>query len=125
MTTWGPNFFEPANSAFWESIRQEAPEFHKSFNPWDRISHPATLAAMLKEAGIETDDIVEETGVHPITKPEDWWTTLLGTGYRGTLDQLDGETLARVREANLRLIDEADIKLIEANVIYAVAIKPN
>ena len=125
LTTWGPNFFEPANSAFWESIRQEAPEFHKSFNPWDRISHPATLAAMLKEAGIETDDIVEETGVHPIAKPEDWWTTLLGTGYRGTLDQLDGETLARVREANLRFIDEADIELIEANVIYAVAIKPN
>jgi len=124
LTTWGPNFFEPANSAFWDSIRREAPAFHKSFNPWDRISDPVSLAVMLGEAGIATDHIVEEARTHPLSSPEDWWTTLLGTGYRGTLDQLDGETLAKVREANLRFIDESRLDGIEANVIYAVAIKP-
>lgn len=124
LTTWGPNFFEPASSAFWESIRREAPEFHKSFNPWDRISQPDSLATMLREAGIEDSHIEEEAGIHPIAAPEDWWTTLLGTGYRGTLDQLDAEALGRVREANLRFIDESGLGGIEANVIYAVAIKP-
>jgi ubiquinone/menaquinone biosynthesis C-methylase UbiE len=124
LTTWGANFFEPANSAFWESIRREAPRFHKAFNPWDRISHPASLAAMLREAGIAADHIEEEAGTHSIASPEDWWTTLQGTGYRGTLDQLDAETLARVREANLRFIEESGLGGIEANVIYAVALKP-
>lgn len=123
LTTWGPNFFEPANSVFWESIRREAPEFHKSFNPWDRISDPASLAAMLRDAGIETDHIVEEAGSHPIASPEDWWATLLGSGYRGTIDQLDAESFAKVREANLRFIDESHLSGIEANVIYAVATK--
>jgi ubiquinone/menaquinone biosynthesis C-methylase UbiE len=124
LTTWGPNFFEPASSAFWDSIRREAPAFHKSFNPWDRISHPAALAAMLGEAGVEADQIVEEPGSHPVDTPEDWWTALLGSGYRGTLDQLDAGTLDRVRAANLRFVEESGVSAIEANVIYAVAIKP-
>jgi ubiquinone/menaquinone biosynthesis C-methylase UbiE len=124
LTTWGPNFFEPANTAFWESIRKEAPGLHKSFNPWDRISHPDSLAAMLEEAGIKTADIVEQAEIHPITSPENWWTTLLGSGYRGTIDQLEAEAHARVREANLRYIQESRLTGIEANVIYAIAVKP-
>ncbi|WP_017365768.1 class I SAM-dependent methyltransferase [Methylococcus capsulatus] len=124
LTTWGPNFFEPANSVFWKAIRIEAPELHKSFNPWDRISDPASLAAMLREGGIETYQIAEEAGIHPIASPGDWWITLLGSGYRGTIDQLDAESLARVREANLRFIAESRLNGIEANVIYVVAEKP-
>lgn len=124
LTTWGPNFFEPANSAFWESIRREVPEFHKSFNPWDRISQPAALATMLREAGIEDSHIEDEAGIHPIAAPEHCWINLLGRGYRCTLEQLEPEVLARVREANLRVIDESRLNGIEANVIYAVAIKP-
>ncbi|WP_045227192.1 class I SAM-dependent methyltransferase [Methyloterricola oryzae] len=125
LTTWGPNFFEPANGAFWESIRREAPSLHKSFNPWGRISHPESLAAMLAEAGLQDADISEQAGNHPIKSPEDWWTTLLGSGYRGTIDRLDAVGHARVREANLRYIRESRLTGIEANVIYATATKPD
>ncbi len=38
ITTWGPRFFEPASTAFWNSIRDVRPDLYKSFNPWDRIS---------------------------------------------------------------------------------------
>ena len=123
ITTWGQNFFEPANTAFWDSIRQEAPEFHKSFNPWDRISQPESLAEMLSMAGVKADDIEVQNGVHPINGPEDWWATLLGTGYRGTIDQLDDQRRERVRKTNFKFIDESGITGIEANVIYAVALK--
>lgn len=125
LTTWGPNFFEPASSAFWESIRREAPELHKGFNPWDRISHPASLATMLEAGGIGAADIEAESGTHPIASPEDWWTTLMGSGYRGTLDQLDAATLTRVRTANIRFVRESGLSGIETNVIYAMAIKPD
>src|SRR5262249_30551537 len=43
VTTWGPNFCEPANSAFWRSIQEVRPDLHKSFNPWDRINDQASL----------------------------------------------------------------------------------
>jgi ubiquinone/menaquinone biosynthesis C-methylase UbiE len=34
VTTWGPRLFEPANSAFWESVREVRPDLYKGFNPW-------------------------------------------------------------------------------------------
>lgn len=124
ITTWGPNFFEPANSAFWNAIKQEDPALYKGFNPWDRISDPQSLRAMLREAGIEACDITAEAAMHPIVSPEAWWTTLMGSGYRGTLDQLSCDARERVLEANLRFIRESHITAVEANVLYAVATKP-
>jgi ubiquinone/menaquinone biosynthesis C-methylase UbiE len=40
ITTWGPNFFEPATTAFWNAVREVRPDLYKGFNPWDRISDP-------------------------------------------------------------------------------------
>ncbi len=121
VTTWGPDLFEPANSAFWEAIRQERPDLLKGFNPWERISTPAGLRAMLTEAGIADAQIVAEAGSHPIGSPDDWWLVAMGSGYRGTLAQLDAETLARVKERNLSAL--ANCSAFTTNVVYAVATK--
>src|SRR5262249_2426149 len=37
ITTWGPSWFEPATTAFWNSVREVRPDLYKGFNPWDRI----------------------------------------------------------------------------------------
>jgi ubiquinone/menaquinone biosynthesis C-methylase UbiE len=37
ITTWGPRWFEPATTAFWNAIREVRPDLYKGFNPWDRI----------------------------------------------------------------------------------------
>lgn len=121
ITTWGPDLFEPANSAFWEAIRAERPDLMKSFNPWERISTPAGLREMLGEAGIDKAEIVAEAGSHQLNAPEDWWLIAMGSGYRGTLAQLDAATLARVREKNLAAI--LGCKAIATNVVYGVATK--
>jgi SAM-dependent methyltransferase len=121
ITTWGPGLFEPANSAFWEAIREERPDLSKGFNPWERISTPAGLRAMLAEAGIADVEIVAEAGSHPISSPEDWWLVAMGSGYRGTLAQLDNPTFGRVRDRNLALLGKCDA--ITTNVVYGVAVK--
>jgi hypothetical protein len=121
ITTWGPDLFEPANSAFWEAIREERPDLVKGFNPWERISTPAGLRAMLAEAGIADVEIVAEAGSHPISSPEDWWLVAMGSGYRGTLAQLDNPTFGRVRDRNLALLGKCDA--ITTNVVYGVAVK--
>src|SRR5262245_31578080 len=125
ITTWGPRFFEPATSAFWDSIRQVRPELDQGFRPWDRVSDPAGLLAILHEAGIENADLAAEAGSHPIPTPESWWAAVLGSGYRGTLDRLDDRERERVRAANLDFVRRSGILSVEANVLYALATKPS
>jgi hypothetical protein len=58
ITTWGPNLFEPANTFLWDTILAEQPSLYKEFNPWDRICDPPSVKAMLKEAEVDTADVV-------------------------------------------------------------------
>jgi ubiquinone/menaquinone biosynthesis C-methylase UbiE len=124
ITTWGPRFFEAATSAFWASVRKERPDLYKGFNPWDRICEPTPLVALFAEAGVANPVVVAESGQHPIPSPEAWWAAVLGSGYRGTVDQLNAAALDRVRSANLEFIRHAGITSVEANVVYAIAKKP-
>lgn len=123
ITTWGPNLFEPANGAFWDVINIERPDLHHGFNPWERISEPDGLREMLAEANVCAVDILAEAGTHPLNSPDDWWKIAMGSGYRGTLEQLDTDTLERVRQENLSRLVEKQVNAIETNVIYAVATK--
>lgn len=121
ITTWGPDLFEPANTAFWHAIHDERPDLLMRFNPWERISTPAGLRDMLSGARIADAKIVADAGVHELQAPEDWWLIAMGSGYRGTLAQLHPAALARVREKNLASLHGC--RRITTNVIYAVATK--
>lgn len=124
VTTWGPNLFEPANSAFWMSIKDVRTDLYKGFNPWDRIDNPATLMKILTEAGVESPEIIGENRLHPISSAEDWWTIVLGSGYRGTVEQLSASERVRVKDANLTFIRDEKVSGVETNVLYALATKP-
>ena len=123
ITTWGPRFFEPATTAFWNSVREIRPDLYKGFNPWDRISDPLSLRALLREGGVDQAEVAAEAGSHPIPSPEAWWSAVLGSGYRGTVEQLDPHAREEVRVANLSYILQSGIRSVEANVVYAVATK--
>ena len=120
ITTWGPRFFEPVTTAFWRSVRDVRPDLYKGFNPWDRISDPDSLRSLLAAAGVKVEEAVLETGTHPLRSPEDWWTAVLGSGYRGTIEQIDAEGRERIRRENLEFIRSSGVRSVEANVIYAV-----
>ena len=125
ITTWGPRFFEPANTEFWNSIRKIRPDLYKGFNPWDRISEVDDLRSLLEPLGFEALEIVAESGSQTITAPEDWWPMVMGSGYRGTLDQLHPHQREQVRKENVDFIRDASLRSLEANVVYATAIKPS
>jgi ubiquinone/menaquinone biosynthesis C-methylase UbiE len=124
ITTWGPNFCEPANDAFWCSIKNVRPDLYKGFNPWDRIDDPAGLRKILNEAGITSPNIIAENRLHPIESAEEWWAIVLGSGYRGTIEQLTQAEREKVKEANLAFISDEKISSVETNVLYALATKP-
>ena len=121
VTTWGPRLFEPANGAFWESVRALRPDLYKGFNPWDRISEPDAVRALFAAAGVEGAEVVAEAGAHPLGSPDDWWALVLGSGYRGTVESLNAEERERVRLENLDFVRRARVRAVEANVVYASA----
>ena len=123
ITTWGPRFFEPASTAFWESVRDVRPDLYKGFNPWDRISDVDAVSSLLTSAGFETVEAVAESGAQPVNSPDDWWAMIMGSGYRGTVAQLDPADRERVRLANLDFIHRTTLRSLESNVVYATAQK--
>ena len=123
VTTWASNFCKPASDAFWRSIKNVRPDLHKGFNPWDRIDSPESLRAVFDQAGIASPTITREGRLHPINSAEDWWTIVLGSGYRGTIEQLNPAEREKVKEANLAFIRDENISAVETNVLYALANK--
>jgi SAM-dependent methyltransferase len=121
VTVWGPRLSEPATAEFWAAVGDERPGLVGGFHPWTRVTEPSALADLLAEAGAEAPT---EAGVHPLASPADWWTIVLGTGYRSTVARLDPEAAERVRAANLARVEALDIREVETNVVYALAAKP-
>ncbi len=124
ITTWGPRFFEPVNTVFWNAVRTARPDLYKGFNPWDRISQAEALRELFIQAGAEVPDIAAEMTSHALGSPEDWWPMVLGTGYRGTIEQLDAGARRSVRKECLDFIRATRVQSVEANVLYASAMKP-
>jgi SAM-dependent methyltransferase len=123
VTTWGRNFCEPANTGFWRSIRNVRPDLYKGFNPWDRIDNSESLRKILNEAGVASVQINAEDRLHSISSADDWWTIVLGSGYRGTIEQLTEAEREKVKEVNLSFIRDEKISAVETNVLYALAKK--
>lgn len=48
---------------------------------------------------------------------------ILGSGYRGTVDQLSASEREQVRAENLEFIKREAIRSVEANVIFAIGKK--
>ena len=82
------------------------------------------MRGLFIEAGVAEPAIVAEDGRQALRSPEDWWTMVLGSGYRWTVDQMEPEMAERLRNANLAWIRSHNIRSVETNVIYAVARKP-
>jgi hypothetical protein len=48
---------------------------------------------------------------------------VLGTGYRGTIEQMDAEQRERVRKHCFEYIRANGVESVEANVLYGLATK--
>ncbi|GIJ64252.1 class I SAM-dependent methyltransferase [Virgisporangium aurantiacum] len=120
ITVWGPGFMEPATSAFWAAVGAERADLVGGFHPWTRVTDAAALSRLFPAAPVAP--VVEaEPGTHPLAGPEDWWTIVLGTGYRATVEQLDPAAAHRVRAASTARLVADGVRELTANVVYARA----
>jgi len=124
VTVWGPRWIEPGSGFFWDAVGRERPDLVRAFAPWERITTPEALGELFEAGGTAPPELVAEAGTHPLPRPEDWWTVVLGTGLRATVDKLGPEPAGRVRQANLAWAMSQNLAEIEASVVLGVATRP-
>jgi ubiquinone/menaquinone biosynthesis C-methylase UbiE len=125
ITTWGGGLFEPANTAFWESVREVEPSLFKAFNPWDEITTQAALADLLARGGVEHPAIRAAPGWHRLDHPDRFWDIVLGTGYRATVDALSQGQRDIVCERLLSKLRSEGITSVRTDVVFSTARRPD
>jgi ubiquinone/menaquinone biosynthesis C-methylase UbiE len=123
ITIWSRGLFEPADAIFWEAVKREDLELYNSIKPWSKIAGAEAFRAFLIEGGIPDPEVATESGTHPINEPEDWWTIILGSGYRSTVESLSLAGRERVRLETISGVRETGIRELRTDVIYATARK--
>jgi SAM-dependent methyltransferase len=123
ITTWGPRVLEPGSGAWWNAVKTHRPDLYSASTPWERITTADALRDLLVSAGVPAPVVEAESGQQQLGTIDDWWTVVMGSGFRWTVDQMDAETAKQVRGDNLRQLRDDCITFIETNVIYAVARK--
>jgi ubiquinone/menaquinone biosynthesis C-methylase UbiE len=123
VTTWGPRIFEPAYSRWLAAIKQERPDLHSAFNPWDRITDVEAVKRLLLDGGVTNVEVAAEDGFQRLRSAEDWWIIALGSGLRWTIDQMGTDAAARVRADNVGWLSENSVGSVETNAIYAIGNK--
>jgi len=121
LTVWGPGLFEPANTVFWQSVRETEPALFKAFNPWDEITTPEALRALFARAGATTATAEPEAGEQRLDRPDDFWDVVLGSGYRATVDALSADKRASLRDRVLGELRARDVTALRTDVIYGTA----
>jgi ubiquinone/menaquinone biosynthesis C-methylase UbiE len=126
VTTWGPRLWSPLYDVWRDAVRAERPDLVSDFHPWHRITTPTAVAQLLRSAGVprETTRVLPEFDVWPLRSAHDWWSIVMGSGLRWTMDQLPPDARDRVRQVNLDHARRQDIASITCNVLYATATKP-
>jgi ubiquinone/menaquinone biosynthesis C-methylase UbiE len=121
VTTWGPGLFEPANSCFWERVREIEPSLYKSFNPWDEITTPAALTELLTGAGVPRPVVEAVEARHHLEHPDRFWDIVLGSGYRATVEALRPDQRDHLRESLLAEMRLRGFTVLRTDVVFGTA----
>jgi ubiquinone/menaquinone biosynthesis C-methylase UbiE len=124
VTTWGPRIFAPAYLRWQNAIKQERPDLYSAFNPWDRITDPASVRRLLEDGGAANIEVVAEAGNQMLRSADDWWIIALGSGLRWAIDQMGPQAAGRIKADNINWLNVNKIDRLETNAIYAVGQKP-
>jgi ubiquinone/menaquinone biosynthesis C-methylase UbiE len=122
VTCWGPHVLEPGASAFWDAVATVRPDLVRGFNPWDDLVSIDQLVDLYASSGIDGAQAELVEARQELRSDGDWWKVVMGTGLRGTVEELEPADAAEVRRANLEAM--RSVSSIGVSAIYAKARKP-
>jgi hypothetical protein len=78
---------------------------------------------LLQDGWAKDTEVMAEELFQPLRSPDDWWTIVLGSGLRWTIDQMGPETSGQVKDDNVGWLKENGVGRVETNAIYAIGTK--
>jgi ubiquinone/menaquinone biosynthesis C-methylase UbiE len=124
ITTWGPDWCEPASSVFWDSVRELNATLFRAFNPWDEITTAPALADLFTHGGVGDAAVEATTGeYHELQRAEDFWDIVLGSGYRATVEALGDEQRQWLRERVVSELRARGVTRLRNDVVFGTAMK--
>ena len=126
ITTWGPQLWAPMLDVWKAAVAAERPDLIGASDPWERVTDTRQMADLLRAADLPEDGwtVTPEFERWPLRTPRDWWSIVMGSGLRWTVDQLEPDAVDRVRTASLDHARDHGVDWISCNVLYATATKP-
>jgi ubiquinone/menaquinone biosynthesis C-methylase UbiE len=121
VTCWGPHMLEPGATAFWDAVAAVRPDLVRGFNPWDDLVSVDQLLELYASSGIGGAQAELVEADQELRSPDEWWDVVLGTGFRGTLEELDPADVAEVQRANVAAMHGTTS--IDVSAVYAAARK--
>jgi ubiquinone/menaquinone biosynthesis C-methylase UbiE len=122
VTCWGPNVLEPGATAFWDAVGAVRPDLVRGFNPWEDLVTVEQVVDLYASSGVEGAQAELVEAAQELRSPDEWWDVVMGTGFRGTVEELDPVDAAAVRAANLATMHGT--ASIDVSAVYGVARKP-
>ena len=123
VTCWGPHMLEPGATAFWDAVEGVRPDLVRGFNPWDDLVSVEQLLDLYTSSGIEGAQAEFVEAAQELRSPDEWWEVVMGTGFRGTVEELGPADAAEVRRANVAAM--RGTSSLDVSAVYAAAHKPD
>jgi ubiquinone/menaquinone biosynthesis C-methylase UbiE len=123
VTCWGPHVLEPGATGFWDAVAGVRPDLVRGFNPWDDLVSVDQVVGLYASSGIDGARAELVEAAQELRSEDDWWDVVMGSGFRGTVEELDPSEAAAVRRANLAAMRGASS--INVSAVYGAARKPD
>ena len=125
LTSFTQNAFMPLAARFLDRLAAFGVDTREE--RWRRLAEPAECEDLLRTAGFTDVQITtEQLGFH-LDGPEDWWTIIQSSGYRGLLDALDEDARTPFREqhlAELRALETEQGLWLNVETLFIAARRP-
>jgi len=125
FTSFTEKAFQPLTTLFFELLPEFGVEIPNS--KWNLLKNADDCKALLEQNNYESIEIIDKQLGYHLSDFNSWWEVLWSTGYRGLLEQLSGENLAKFRIKHSIQIEQLRTKdgiWMDVDTHFSTAIRP-
>ena len=126
ITSFFNGSFAPLSDLCLDRFKKYGVNFPNSYT-WERLDHPDKHRTLMKAVGLQNINSQQKKMGYYLKSADQWWEVICYSGFRGFLNQLSKEDIARYKKEHFDEIEAiADEKGIWLNVdvIFTIAFKP-